>query len=102
MLTGSGDLDEYDYRFYVTPEYPNGIYHYVITADFPEIGLCWVGFPDSSFRRKSALQTSGQPGDGKLDGRQRPGQGCPSKVAPKGGSPPVKFEACKNESDDAK
>ena len=30
---GSGDLDEYNGRFAVTPEYPNGIYAYYTTVD---------------------------------------------------------------------
>lgn len=100
--TGSDDLDECNGRFSVTPEYANCIYHYVIMAEFLQIVRCWVGFPDSSFRRKSAPQTGGQPGGGKPGVRQHPGQGGPSKAAPKGGPPPEAFEACKNESDDEK
>jgi hypothetical protein len=32
-VAGSGDLDQYNGRFGVTPEYPNGIYHYHATID---------------------------------------------------------------------
>ena len=31
FISGSGDLDEYNGRFCVTPEYPNGIYAYFVT-----------------------------------------------------------------------
>jgi hypothetical protein len=49
---GSGDLDECNGRFGVTPEYPQGIYHYYITDDFPYIGRYWRGTPDSSFFKR--------------------------------------------------
>jgi hypothetical protein len=42
-VAGSGDLDECNGRFAVTPEFPQGIYHYVITADFPHIQRCVKG-----------------------------------------------------------
>lgn len=32
-ITGSGDLDEHNGRFCVTPEYPNGTYAYFVTID---------------------------------------------------------------------
>ena len=32
-VNGSGDLDEYNGRFIVTPEYPNGTYAYFVTVD---------------------------------------------------------------------
>ena len=32
-LAGSGDLDEHNGRFCITPEYPNGIYAYFVTLD---------------------------------------------------------------------
>ena len=46
---GSGDLDECNGRFGVTPEFPNGIYHYFLTYDFPFIPRYWKGTPDASF-----------------------------------------------------
>ena len=49
-VAGSGDLDECNGRFGVTPEYPDGIYHYYITDDYPYIARCVHGQPDSSFR----------------------------------------------------
>ncbi len=48
---GSGDLDQCNGRFAVTPEYPDGTYHYVLTDTFPHIPRCWMGTPDSSFTR---------------------------------------------------
>ncbi|WP_417671865.1 YHYH protein [Roseibium sp.] len=48
---GSGDLDQCNGRFAVTPEYPDGTYHYVLTDSFPYIPRCWMGTPDSSFTR---------------------------------------------------
>lgn len=32
-IAGSGDLDEHNGRFCITPEYPNGIYAYFVTLD---------------------------------------------------------------------
>ena len=46
----SGDLDECNGRFGVTPEYPAGIYHYYITDDYPYIPRCVFGTPDGTFR----------------------------------------------------
>ena len=39
-VAGSGELDECNGRYGVTPEYPNGIYHYYITDDYPFIQRC--------------------------------------------------------------
>ena len=33
FVAGSGDLDEYNGRYCITPEYPNGIYAYFVTID---------------------------------------------------------------------
>jgi hypothetical protein len=49
---GSGDLDECNGRFGVTPEFAAGIYHYVLTEDWPFIPRMYRGTPDDSFRRK--------------------------------------------------
>lgn len=45
-----GDLDECNGRTGVTPEYPNGTYYYVITADFPVTPNCFVGTPDDDWK----------------------------------------------------
>jgi hypothetical protein len=47
----SGDLDRLNGRFGVTPEYPDGVYHYVLTAEFPQVPRGFAGQPDASFRR---------------------------------------------------
>lgn len=47
---GLGDLDACNGRTGVTPEFPNGTYYYLITADFPLIPRCFSGTPDNSFR----------------------------------------------------
>lgn len=36
-VAGSGDLDEHNGRFCVTPDYPNGIYAYFVTIDANEV-----------------------------------------------------------------
>jgi hypothetical protein len=50
-VAGAGDLDQCNGRFAVTPQYPRGTYHYVLTDMFPFIPRCWMGTPDSSFLR---------------------------------------------------
>ncbi|MDX2038255.1 MAG: YHYH protein [Isosphaeraceae bacterium] len=47
---GSGDLDECNGRVGPTPEFPDGIYHYVLTDEFPFIPRSFRGRPDPSFR----------------------------------------------------
>lgn len=42
-VTGTGDLDECNGRFGVTPEFPAGIHHYVVTDTFPFMGRCVRG-----------------------------------------------------------
>jgi hypothetical protein len=42
-VAGSGDLDECNGRYGVTPEFPNGIYHYYITDTFPYGQRCLKG-----------------------------------------------------------
>jgi len=48
---GSGDLDECNGRFGVTPEFPQGIYHYYITDAFPFVARQFRGTPDASFHK---------------------------------------------------
>jgi hypothetical protein len=50
-VEGLGDLDQCNGRFGVTPEFPKGIYHYYLTANYPFIGRCVMGTPDPSFRK---------------------------------------------------
>ncbi|MFM7736885.1 MAG: YHYH protein [Alphaproteobacteria bacterium] len=44
-VAGSGDLDECNGRFGVTPEFPLGIYHYYVTDTYPFIQRCVKGTP---------------------------------------------------------
>lgn len=58
-----GDLDDSNGRFGVTPEYPQGIYHYVVTDHFPFIPRSYKGSPDESFQKR-------RPGGGFRTGAQ--------------------------------
>ena len=42
-VDGIGDLDQCNGRFGVTPEFPDGIYYYVVTDDFPFFTRCLKG-----------------------------------------------------------
>ncbi len=69
-VAGSGDLDECGGRTGVTPEFPAGTYHYVLTTDFPFIPRLFRGEPDASFARGGP--GGGPPPDGRP--RRRPPQ----------------------------
>ena len=43
FVEGLGDLDQCNGRFGVTPEFPDGIYYYVVTDDFPFFTRCLKG-----------------------------------------------------------
>jgi hypothetical protein len=47
-VAGSGDLDECNGRVGVTPEFPNGIYHYFATESYPYFQRCVKGEVDVS------------------------------------------------------
>lgn len=51
-VENSGTLDECNGRFGGTPEYPEGIYHYFLTENFPFIPRYFRGGPDASFRHQ--------------------------------------------------
>ncbi len=42
-VAGSGDLDECNGRTGVTPEFPNGTYHYYVTETYPYVQRCVKG-----------------------------------------------------------
>ena len=42
-IEGSGDLDQCNGRVGVTPEFPKGIYYYMVTDDFPYFSRCLKG-----------------------------------------------------------
>ena len=54
FVEGSGDLDQCNGQFGVTPEFPGGIYHYYLTDDYPYMPRCVWGTPDPSFRQRRA------------------------------------------------
>ena len=93
FVAGSGDLDECNGRTGVTPEFPNGTYHYVITTEFPFIPRLYKGEPDPSFERHGPPQGGG-PGMGRRGGPgMRPGpppppDGMRSRRPRRGGPPP--------------
>lgn len=64
FVQGSGDLDAYNGRFAVTPEYPNGVYAYYVTVDashkpvYPYIlGLQYYGTPETASISGNATPT---------------------------------------------
>ncbi|HSU56799.1 MAG TPA: YHYH protein [Candidatus Dormibacteraeota bacterium] len=82
-VKGSGDLDECNGRFGVTPEYPQGIYQYYLTEQFPYISRSWRGKPDSSFMKRGPGPggPGRRPGGGKGPGQSRE-QRPPSDFTP--------------------
>lgn len=72
-VAGSGDLDECGGRVGVTPEFPQGTYHYVLTTDFPFIPRLFRGAPDASFARRGP-EGAGGPPRGDRPPRRRPPQ----------------------------
>jgi hypothetical protein len=53
-VEAAGNLDQCNGHFGVTPEYPEGIYHYHITKEFPFISRYFRGTPDASFQRQQS------------------------------------------------
>lgn len=92
FVRGSGDLDECNGRFGATPEYPQGIYYYCITEEFPHISRLWKGSPDASFQKRGGGPPSGRPGGGGGEPRRGrrggPGFGPPPGAPPPGFGPP--------------
>ena len=74
-VSGAGDLDECNGRFGVTPEFTEGTYYYVLTADFPYIPRYFKGTPDSTFFRQRP--PGGRGPRGMPPGGGRPGGGRP-------------------------
>jgi hypothetical protein len=69
FVESSGDLDESNGREGVTPEYPDGTYYYVATADYPFIPRSFHGKPDRSFEKQFGPGGPGGPRRGGLSGR---------------------------------
>jgi hypothetical protein len=66
-VAGSGDLDECHGRTGVTPEFPEGTYHYVLTDDFPFVPRYFRGQPDPSFAKREGPGGRGGPASRRRD-----------------------------------
>ncbi|MEL6815235.1 MAG: YHYH protein [Cyanobacteria bacterium J06598_3] len=72
-IEGSGDLDECNGRFAVTPEFPEGIYHYYATDTYPFVQRCVKGTPDPSSRPvRGGDSPTGEPRPDNPNGGPRP------------------------------
>ena len=60
-FSGSGDLDECNGRYGITPEYPSGIYHYHITDDWPYVLSCFKGTPVDQTNKISEVLSGTSP-----------------------------------------
>lgn len=88
-VEGSGDLDECNGRFTVTPEYPDGTYAYFMTEQWPVVPRNYRGTPSTDFRHGpgGGGPMAGTPGGGGrgprgmgLGRRPRPGEILPDFV----------------------
>jgi hypothetical protein len=61
FVPGLGDLDEFNGRVGVTPEFPGGTFYYVLTSNWPFVPRKFKGEPDSSFRKGPPGGRSGGP-----------------------------------------
>jgi len=77
-VPGAGDLDQANGRFGITPEYPKGTYHYVLTEAFPSVPNMFAGTVAASFVKTGPGAQGGAP----------PGGPGPSGGPPPGGPPP--------------
>ena len=92
----SGDLDECNGRFGVTPEFPEGTYYYVVTETFPFISRNWKALPSSGMRKPGGGRGADHRRDGDTPRRGRgtgrgPGNPPPGRrpgTGPKPGPPP--------------
>ena len=71
-VAGSGDLDECNGRFGVTPEFPLGIYHYNLTKTYPFVQRCVKGTSTATRPRGGGPGGPGGPGPGGPGGRRGP------------------------------
>ncbi|MCB2100591.1 MAG: YHYH protein [Rhodobacterales bacterium] len=92
-VPGAGLLDECNGREGVTPEYPQGTYHYVVTFAFPFIPRCFMGTPDDSFRRRGPARTGGPGGrpEGPGGPRRQPPQAAIDACAGRSDGDPCRF-----------
>jgi YHYH protein len=61
FINGSGDLDECNGRFDITPGFPGGIYHYYATDHFPYVQRCVKGTPSHNTMRLPSGRRTGRP-----------------------------------------
>src|SRR5258706_2942971 len=87
-INGAGDLDECNGRFGVTPQFPQGIYHYYLTEEFPYISRQFRGTPDPSFQKGGPGRGPRGPGFGGPPGRERGPNQRPPAGTPPGLRPP--------------
>jgi hypothetical protein len=88
LVAGAGDLDQFNGRIGVTPEFPKGTFYYVLTDNWPFVPRLFRGAPDASFRK-------GPPGGGNggINHRQQgpggfgQGDGSGRGFGPPGGMP---------------
>lgn len=80
-VEGSGDLDECNGRFGVTPEFPEGTYYYVITEEFPSIPRFWKGTAEGRGAR-GGPNGRGGPGGQRPDAGDRRRQRQPGTERP--------------------
>jgi hypothetical protein len=73
---GSGDLDECNGRFGITPEFPEGTYAYFLTAEWPVIPRGFRGTPVNLRGPAGTLGAGRPPGKGKAKGK---GKGPPPR-----------------------
>ena len=81
FVEGSGDLDECNGLFTVTPDFPEGTYAYFITDDFPYIPRCVMG----QITMEGVLTQGGPaggPSGGDMSERPRPDERPPGAPAP--------------------
>jgi hypothetical protein len=81
-IKGSGDLDQYNGRFGVTPEYTHGTFYYVLTYSWPFVPRKFRGIPDSSFRKEQGPPGRGQ--FGSANGGSGSRLGNPDRFGPQG------------------
>lgn len=83
-----GDLDEFNGRHCVTPEFPDGTYAYFLTAEFPVVPRQNRGEPDSSFQKQRNEPNGNMNGPGRRPQGPPPGFGPPGQRMGPPGSPP--------------
>ncbi|MES2599162.1 MAG: YHYH protein [Verrucomicrobiota bacterium] len=84
----SGDLDECNGHVGPTPNHSEGIYHYVVTAEFPYMGRQWRGEPDNSFMKQGRPPGGGRGGSPGGGPPRRGRRGGPGGPPPPGFGPP--------------